>query len=54
MMMMPFTWSNEYPDPQGIPKEFAVRNNFSISDFIATIINPNDDGQNFEFIVQHW
>jgi hypothetical protein len=41
------------PDPQGIPKEFAVRDNFSISDFLLVTINPNDDGQNpFEFIVQ--
>lgn len=41
------------PDPQGIPKEFAVRDNFSIADFFLVTINPNDDGQNpFEFIVQ--
>ena len=41
------------PDPQGIPREFAVRDNFSISDFFLVTINPNDDGQNpFEFIVQ--
>lgn len=41
------------PDPQGIPREFAVRDNFSIADFFLVTINPNDDGQNpFEFIVQ--
>lgn len=41
------------PDPEGIPKEFAVRDNFSQSDFFLVTINPNDDGQNpFEFIVQ--
>lgn len=41
------------PDPEAIPKEFAVRDNFSQSDFFLVTINPNDDGQNpFEFIVQ--
>ena len=41
------------PDPEGIPKEFAVRDNFSIADFFLITINPNDDGQNpFEFIIQ--
>jgi hypothetical protein len=41
------------PDPKGIPKEFAVRDNFSQADFFLVTINPNDDGQNpFEFIVQ--
>ena len=41
------------PDPDGIPKEFAVRDNFSIADFFLVTINPNDDGQNpFEFVVQ--
>ncbi|WP_298778034.1 DUF5916 domain-containing protein [uncultured Polaribacter sp.] len=41
------------PDPEGIPKEFAVRDNFSQADFFLVTINPNDDGQNpFEFIVQ--
>ena len=41
------------PDPAGIPKEFAVRDNFSIADFLLVTINPNDDGQNpFEFLVQ--
>lgn len=41
------------PDPSGIPKEFAVRDNFSQADFFLVTINPNDDGQNpFEFIVQ--
>ncbi len=41
------------PDPTNIPKEFAVRDNFSQSDFFLVTINPNDDGQNpFEFIVQ--
>ncbi|MFT5146045.1 MAG: hypothetical protein ACI9H1_000763 [Polaribacter sp.] len=41
------------PDPAGIPKEFAVRDNFSQADFFLVTINPNDDGQNpFEFIVQ--
>jgi hypothetical protein len=41
------------PDPEGIPREFAVRDNFSIADFFLVTINPNDDGQNpFEFIVQ--
>ncbi|WP_445750056.1 DUF5916 domain-containing protein [Polaribacter sp.] len=41
------------PDPENIPKEFAVRDNFSQSDFFLVTINPNDDGQNpFEFIVQ--
>ncbi|MFY9241461.1 MAG: DUF5916 domain-containing protein [Polaribacter sp.] len=41
------------PDPENIPSEFAVRDNFSISDFFLVTINPNDDGQNpFEFIVQ--
>ena len=40
------------PDPAGIPKEFAVRDNFSQADFFLVTINPNDDGQNpFEFIV---
>lgn len=41
------------PDPENIPSEFAVRDNFGISDFFLVTINPNDDGQNpFEFIVQ--
>lgn len=41
------------PDPEGIPKEFSVRDNFSIADFFLITINPNDDGQNpFEFIIQ--
>ena len=41
------------PDPENIPKEFAVRDNFTIADFFLVTINPNDDGQNpFEFIVQ--
>lgn len=41
------------PDPKNIPSEFAVRDNFGISDFFLVTINPNDDGQNpFEFIVQ--
>ncbi|WP_405605600.1 DUF5916 domain-containing protein [Polaribacter sp. Asnod1-A03] len=41
------------PDPEGIPKEFSTRDNFSIADFFLVTINPNDDGQNpFEFIVQ--
>lgn len=41
------------PDPNGIPKEFAVRDNFSQADFFLVTINPNDDGQNpFEFVVQ--
>ncbi|WP_397446285.1 DUF5916 domain-containing protein [Polaribacter sp. R77954] len=41
------------PDPQNIPSEFAVRDNFGIADFFLVTINPNDDGQNpFEFIVQ--
>ena len=41
------------PNPEKIPKEFAVRDNFSIADFFLVTINPNDDGQNpFEFIVQ--
>ena len=41
------------PDPAGIPKEFAVRDNFSQADFFLVTINPNDDGQNpFEFVVQ--
>ena len=41
------------PDPAGIPKEFATRDNFSQADFFLVTINPNDDGQNpFEFIVQ--
>lgn len=41
------------PDPAGIPKEFAVRDNFSNADFFLVTINPNDDGQNpFEFVVQ--
>jgi len=41
------------PDPENIPSEFAVRDNFSIADFFLVTINPNDDGQNpFEFIVQ--
>ena len=41
------------PDPANIPQEFAVRDNFSQSDFFLVTINPNDDGQNpFEFIVQ--
>ena len=41
------------PDPKGIPKEFATRDNFSQADFFLVTINPNDDGQNpFEFIVQ--
>ncbi|PQJ78117.1 DUF5916 domain-containing protein [Polaribacter porphyrae] len=41
------------PDPANIPKEFAVRDNFTIADFFLVTINPNDDGQNpFEFIVQ--
>ncbi|MCI2227877.1 DUF5916 domain-containing protein [Polaribacter sp. MSW13] len=41
------------PNPKEIPKEFAIRDNFSISDFFLVTINPNDDGQNpFEFIVQ--
>ena len=41
------------PNPEKIPREFAVRDNFSISDFFLVTINPNDDGQNpFEFIVQ--
>ena len=40
------------PDPAGIPKEFAVRDNFSQANFFLVTINPNDDGQNpFEFIV---
>ena len=41
------------PDPKNIPREFAVRDNFTIADFFLVTINPNDDGQNpFEFIVQ--
>ena len=41
------------PDPENIPREFSVRDNFSIADFFLVTINPNDDGQNpFEFIVQ--
>ncbi len=41
------------PDPEGIPQEFAIRDNFSQADFFLVTINPNDDGQNpFEFIVQ--
>ena len=41
------------PDPAGIPKEFAVRDNFSNADFFLVTINPNDDGQNpFELVVQ--
>ncbi|MGJ8745750.1 DUF5916 domain-containing protein [Polaribacter sp.] len=41
------------PNPEEIPKEFAVRDNFSIADFFLVTINPNDDGQNpFEFLVQ--
>lgn len=41
------------PDPEGIPREFAVRDNFTNADFFLVTINPNDDGQNpFEFIVQ--
>ena len=41
------------PDPKNIPREFAVRDNFSNSDFFSVTINPNDDGQNpFQFIVQ--
>ncbi len=41
------------PNPEGIPKEFATRDNFSIADFFLVTINPNDDGQNpFEFVVQ--
>lgn len=41
------------PDPKSIPREFAVRDNFTIADFFLVTINPNDDGQNpFEFIVQ--
>jgi hypothetical protein len=41
------------PDPQGIPQEFAVRDNSSQADFFLVTINPNDDGQNpFEFMVQ--
>jgi hypothetical protein len=41
------------PNPEGIPQEFATRDNFSIADFFLITINPNDDGQNpFEFIVQ--
>lgn len=41
------------PDPENIPQEFAVRDNFSQADFFLVTINPNDDGQNpFEFIVQ--
>ncbi|ARV05402.1 hypothetical protein BTO04_01260 [Polaribacter sp. SA4-10] len=41
------------PDPIGIPREFATRDNFSQADFFLVTINPNDDGQNpFEFVVQ--
>ena len=41
------------PDPEGIPMEFATRDNFSQADFFLVTINPNDDGQNpFEFVVQ--
>ena len=41
------------PDPAGIPREFATRDNFSQADFFLVTINPNDDGQNpFEFVVQ--
>jgi hypothetical protein len=41
------------PDSTGIPKEFAIGDNFSQADFFLVTINPNDDGQNpFEFIVQ--
>jgi hypothetical protein len=41
------------PDPEGIPQEFATRDNFSQADFLLVTINPNDDGQNpFEFLVQ--
>ena len=41
------------PDPEGIPKEFSTRDNFSQADFFLVTINPNDDGQNpFEFVVQ--
>jgi hypothetical protein len=41
------------PKPEGIPRQFATRDNFSQSDFFLVSINPNDDGQNpFEFIVQ--
>ena len=41
------------PDPKNIPSEFAVRDNFGVTDFFLVTINPNDDGQNpFEFIVQ--
>ena len=40
-------------EPENIPQEFAVRDNFSQADFFLVTINPNDDGQNpFEFIVQ--
>jgi hypothetical protein len=41
------------PDAANIPREFAVRDNFSQADFFLITINPNDDGQNpFEFVVQ--
>jgi hypothetical protein len=41
------------PDSKNIPREFAIRDNFSQADFFLVTINPNDDGQNpFEFIVQ--
>ena len=41
------------PNPEEIPKEFSVRDNFGIADFFLVTINPNDDGQNpFEFLVQ--
>ncbi|WP_254712587.1 carbohydrate binding family 9 domain-containing protein [Polaribacter haliotis] len=40
-------------DPENIPREFAVRDNFGLADFFLVTINPNDDGQNpFEFIIQ--
>lgn len=40
------------PNPEKIPREFAVRDNFSISDFFLVTINPNDGQNPFEFIVQ--
>jgi hypothetical protein len=41
------------PNPTEIPREFAIRDNFSQADFFLVTINPNDDGQNpFEFVVQ--
>ncbi|MBV1888125.1 MAG: carbohydrate binding family 9 domain-containing protein [Urechidicola sp.] len=40
-------------DPENIPQQFAVRDNFGTTDWFGVMINPNNDSQNdTEFFVQ--